>query len=96
MGKITTLLISGPNMWCLNDEELLTRLHKIKRTGGLKKLAVKIQEREFNTRKQADIYLMAVQDTMCNDVYVTDNPKTIKDIRDTLKEIYETFLQKGK
>jgi len=96
MGKIITLLITGPNIRCLDDEELLTRLHKIKRTGGLKKLAVKIQEREFNTRKQADIYLMAVNDIMSNDAYVTDNPKTIKDIRDTLKEIYETFLQKGK
>lgn len=94
MGKITTLLITGPDINCLNDEALLAKLHKIKRTGGLKKLAAKIQEREFNTRKQADIYLMAVRDVDTSDAYVTDNPNTIKNIRDTLKEIYESFLKK--
>ena len=94
MGKITTLLITGSNIKSLDDEELLTRLRRIKRTGGLKKLAVNFQERDFNTRKQADIYLMAVQDVNSMDAYVTDNSNTIKEIKRILEEIYENFLKK--
>lgn len=96
MGKITTLLITGKNINSLDGKGIVTKLKEIKRVGGLKKFAVKFQEREFNTRKQADIYLTAVQDVNSPDAYVTDNPNTIKEIQTALKEVYETFLQKGK
>lgn len=94
MGKITTLLITGANINSLDDKGLVTRLKEIKRVGGLKKFAVKFQEREFNTRKQADIYITAVRDINSPDAYVTDNSNTIKEIRNALKEIYESFLKK--
>lgn len=94
MGKITTLLIVGPNINSLDDKEVVIRLKEIKRVGGLKKFAVKFQERDFNTRKQADTYIMAVKDTETNDAYVTDNPNTIKEIKDALKDAYNSFLKK--
>ena len=89
MGKITTLLITGKNVKSLTDEDVLIKLRDIKRRGGLKKSFIEFHEREHNTRKQADIYLTAVTDVNSPDAYVTDNPNTIREIKNALKEIYQ-------
>ncbi len=93
MGKFTILLLNGANLSQYpDDESFLTRLRRCKREGGLKRLVFTPVIREFNTRKQADIYLEAVRDINSPDVFVTDNPQTIKEYQNIIKEIHQTFL----
>lgn len=93
MGKFTTLLITGENIQYNTDKEMLTRLRRIKQEGGLKEY--NFIERSFNTRKQVDIYLQAVKDVNSYDAYVTDNPDTIAEVKQVVKEIYEAWRKKG-
>jgi hypothetical protein len=79
MGKYNTMLITGENIQYDTDKEVLTRLRRIKQEGDLR--FYKFTERSFNTRKQVDVYLQAVQDVNSPDAYATDNEVTIEDIR---------------
>lgn len=92
MGKFTTLLITGEKIQYNTDKEMLTRLRRIKREGGL--AYYKFIPREFNTRKQVDVYMQAVQDVNSFDAFVTDNPDTIAEVKQIVKEIYDSFRKK--
>ena len=86
MGKFTTLLITGRNIQYNTDKEVLTRLRRIKREGGLAEY--KFIKRDFNTRKQVDVYMQAVKDVDSFDAFVTDNENTISEVAQILKDIY--------
>lgn len=92
MGKFTTLLITGEKIQYKTDKEMLTRLRRIKREGGL--AYYKFIHRDFNTRKQVDVYMQAVHDVNSFDAYVTDNPDTIAEVKQIIKEIYDSFHKK--
>lgn len=92
MGKFNTLLITGTNIQYNTDKEMLTRLRRIKREGGL--AYYRFIPREFNTRKQVDVYMQAVKDVNSFDAYVTDNPDTIAEVKQIIKEIYDSFSEK--
>ena len=89
MGKFNTLLIIGANIQYNTDKEMLTRLRRIKRDGGL--ACYRFIPREFNTRKQVDVYMQAVKDINSYNAYVTDNPDTIAEVKQIIKEIYNSF-----
>ena len=92
MGKYNTMLITGENIQYNTDKEVLTRLRRIKQEGGLK--FYEFIERSFNTRKQVDVYMQAVKDVSSFNAYVTDNPDTIAEVKNIIKEIYESFTHK--
>ena len=92
MGKYNTMLITGERIQYNTDKEVLTRLRRIKQEGGL--ASYKFIERSFNTRKQVDVYIQAVQDVNSFNAYVTDNQDTIDEIKKVIKEIYDTYLKK--
>lgn len=92
MGKYNTMLITGENIQYNTDKEVLTRLRRIKQEGGLK--FYEFTERSFNTRKQVDVYMQAVKDVSSFHAYVTDNPDTIAEVKNIIKEIYESFTHK--
>lgn len=92
MGKYNTMLITGERIQYNSDKEVLTRLRRIKQEGGL--AFYKFIERSFNTRKQVDVYIQAVQDVNSFNAYVTDNQVTIDEIKKLIKEIYDTYLKK--
>lgn len=87
MGKFTTLLITGRNIQYNTDKEVLTRLRRIKREGGLAEY--KFIKRDFNTRKQVDVYMQAVNDVHSSDAFVTDNENTISEVKQILTDIYK-------
>ena len=94
MGKFTTLLITGENIQYNTDKEVLTRLRRIKQEGGLKKY--NFIERSFNTRKQVDVYMQAVKDVNSFNAFVTDNPDTIAEVKQVVKEIYDVWGKRGR
>lgn len=89
MGKFTTLLITGENIQYNTDKEMLTRLRRIKREGGL--ASYRFIQRDFNTRKQADVYVQAVHDVNSFNAFVTDNSDTISEVKQIVKDIYNSF-----
>ena len=84
MGKYNTTLIIGENIACQSDSKFLTRLRKAKRQGILTDFTV--VNRDFNTVKQMDSYLLAVADINSVDVFVTSNSTTIKEISKIFSE----------
>ena len=85
MGKYNTMLITGENIQYKTDEEVLTRLRRIRQEGNLKHY--NFIERSFNTRKQVDVYMQAVKDVNSFNAHVTDNQNTIE-------EVYHILTQK--
>ena len=73
------MLITGQNIQYNTDKEVLTRLRRIKQGGFLNEY--EFTQRTFNTRKQVDVYLQAVQDVNSFNAYATDNEETILEIR---------------
>lgn len=72
------MLITGENIQYKTDEEVLTRLRRIRQEGNLK--YYNFIERSFNTRKQVDVYMQAVKDVNSFNAHVTDNPNTINEV----------------
>ena len=78
------MLITGENIQYNTDKEVLTRLRRIRQEGNLK--SYKVTERSFNTRKQVDVYIQAVQDVNSFDAYVTDNENTIAEVKNIFSQ----------
>ena len=72
------MLITGENIQYKTDEEVLTRLRRIRQEGNLK--YYNFIERSFNTRRQVDVYMPAVKDVNSFNAHVTDNPNTINEV----------------